>query len=205
MEHKGYYAIIPANVRYDKSLTPNAKLLYGEITALCNERGFCWASNEYFAKLYGVSKTSITKWINSLVDNGYVLRVMRYKEGSKEIEGRCLTTVNDPLNKSWVAPLTKVNDPTQQKLRDNNTINNTINREGDKPPHSPKFTPPTIEEVAEYCKKRKNNINPQNFVSFYESKGWMIGKNKMKNWKQAVITWEGREPKGETRRYKKLD
>lgn len=52
------------------------------------------------------------------------------------------------------------------------------------------FTPPTVEEVREYCKSRNNNIDPEQFYDFYESKGWMIGKNRMKDWKAAVRTWE---------------
>ena len=52
------------------------------------------------------------------------------------------------------------------------------------------FLPPTISEVKEYCEKRKNGITPEQFVNFYQSKGWMIGKNKMKDWKAAVRTWE---------------
>ena len=72
MESPSYYAIIPATVRYDKEITPNAKLLYGEITALCNKEGKCWASNNYFSELYGVSKVSISKWINQLIKNGYL-------------------------------------------------------------------------------------------------------------------------------------
>lgn len=66
MDHRSYYAIIPANVRYDDSLIPSAKLLYGEITALCNEKGYCWASNEYFANQYKVSKPTIQNWLKSL-------------------------------------------------------------------------------------------------------------------------------------------
>ena len=56
--------------------------------------------------------------------------------------------------------------------------------------NSSKFIPPTFEEVAEYCSARNNTVNPQAFIDFYESKGWMIGKNKMKDWKAAVRTWE---------------
>ena len=53
-----------------------------------------------------------------------------------------------------------------------------------------RFVPPTVEEVAAYCKERGNNVDPEQFVDFYSSKGWMIGKNKMKDWKAAVRTWE---------------
>lgn len=70
----GYYAIIPANVRYDKRLSANAKLLYGEITALSNEKGYCWATNGYFADLYGVSLGSISNWIGDLEKAGYIKR-----------------------------------------------------------------------------------------------------------------------------------
>lgn len=67
-----FYAVIPADVRYDKRLPANAKLLYGEITALCNERGYCWASNTYFAELYGVHAKTASEWIGSLAKLGYI-------------------------------------------------------------------------------------------------------------------------------------
>lgn len=53
-----------------------------------------------------------------------------------------------------------------------------------------RFAPPTLEEVKEYCRERGNEVDPEKFIDFYESKGWMIGKNKMKDWKAAVRTWE---------------
>lgn len=52
------------------------------------------------------------------------------------------------------------------------------------------FTPPNIEDVKAYCQERKNNVDPERFIDFYSSKGWMIGKNHMKDWKAAVRTWE---------------
>lgn len=115
---KNYYAIIPANVRYDPELTPNAKLLYGEITALCNEKGYCWASNSYFSELYGVSKVSISKWIKQLTEKGYINSEIQYKGGTKEIFNRYLRIVNDPIKE-------KLNTPIKEKFKDNTTSFNT--------------------------------------------------------------------------------
>ena len=176
--NKGYYAIIPANVRYDKSLTPNAKLLYGEITALCNEKGYCWAGNDYFAGLYNVSKTSISKWVSALRDCGYINIQLEYAEGTKQILHRYITLVKDPIEE-------KLNTPIEDKLIVNNTpINNTSNTTS-----KGRFTPPTLDEVTEYCNMKGAGIDPQYFIDFYQSKNWMVGKNKMKDWQAAVRTW----------------
>lgn len=66
-------------------------------------------------------------------------------------------------------------------------------KEAGKPPRSPVFTPPTVDEVRAYCEERNNGIDAQAFVDFYSMKGWMVGKNKMKDWRAAVRTWEKRE------------
>lgn len=118
---KSYYAIVPANVRYDKRLTNGAKLLYGEITALCNQGGYCWASNSYFAKLYEVSNTTISTWISQLEKCGHINRVIKYKEGTKEIDKRYLSILNGGIQEN-------LNTPIQENLKDNTTsFNTTIN------------------------------------------------------------------------------
>lgn len=53
-----------------------------------------------------------------------------------------------------------------------------------------RFVPPTIEEVSEYCRERGNRIDPEKFVAYYQSKNWKVGRDKMTDWKAAVITWE---------------
>lgn len=132
-QQKAYYAIIPANVRYDKDLVPNAKLLYGEITALCNEKGYCWATNQYFAELYNVSDRTIKNWISQLVDKGYIQRSVKYREGTKEIEQRKLFigSENNFTTLGNYIPDPKENNfttPSEKKFPVNNTsINNTFN------------------------------------------------------------------------------
>ena len=127
MDKKGYYAIIPASVRYDESLTPNAKLLYGEITALCNEKGYCWAKNNYFAELYGVSKVSVSNWIGNLKDAGYITVEMQYKEGGKEILNRYIRLLDGGIKENLDTPPKNLYDPIKENFKDNNTVNNTPN------------------------------------------------------------------------------
>jgi|TARA_R100000093_G_scaffold66978_1_gene38249 hypothetical protein len=65
--------------------------------------------------------------------------------------------------------------------------------------HNKYFNKPKLSEVKDYCFERNNNIDAEAFIDFYESKGWMVGKNKMKDWKAAVRTWEKKnynKPKG---------
>lgn len=69
-----YYAVIPANVRYDKTLPPLARLMYAEITALSNQYGYCFANNEYFIGLYDVTDRTVRNWIKALEDKGYITK-----------------------------------------------------------------------------------------------------------------------------------
>lgn len=79
------------------------------------------------------------------------------------------------------------------------TTNNNVNNENNnKKQYRGVFIKPTVEEVRSYCQERNNGIDAQSFVDYYESKGWLIGKNKMKDWKAAVRTWENRR-KGESK------
>lgn len=203
---KSYYAVIPANVRYDESLPPNAKLLYGEITALCNAEGYCWASNKYFAELYEVSPITISRWINILVSRGYITSQIIYKEGTKQIDKRYMQICYDPINKN-------VNTPINEIVKDNNTsfntTSNTTNEYIEKPQKQPRkqFTPPTLEEVQAYCKERKNKVDAQKFYDYYTAADWYDAKgDKVKSWKQKVITWEGHnksasDPQEDTTKY----
>jgi len=182
-EKPHYYAIISAEVRYDKNLSANAKLLYGEITCLTNENGFCFATNKYFADLYEKSKVTVSKWISELVVSGYISTSYTYKEGTKEIDKRYISILKGGIKENLKGGI-------KENFKDNNTsINNTsIIKEKIKKRKS--FIVPTIIEIEDYCRLRGNEINAEQFYDFYQSKGWMVGKTKMKDWKAAIRNWE---------------
>ena len=177
MEKPNYYAVIPADVRYSKKLTPNAKLLYAEITALCNMNGKCTASTKYFCNLYEVSRGSIQNWLKMLEDNNYIERTVIFKQGSKEILSRYIKLTDKGSLKNYT---------------DNTNINiNNINLTDSN--KKVRFKKPKLDDVKDYCILRSNKIDAEAFMDFYESKDWKIGKNKMNDWKACVRTWEKRE------------
>ena len=122
MEEKpNYYAIIPAEVRYNKNLNSSQKLFYGEITALTYKTGECWASNSYFAKLYNVSPSLITNWLNALEKQNLV--AISYEKKGKEIKKRIIRIIGI----QYFEQVFKKNGEGYSKyLKENNTsINNT--------------------------------------------------------------------------------
>ena len=177
-EQPNYYAILSAEVRYDDRLKANVKLLYAEITALCNMNAECFASNKYFADLYKKEKGTISGWVSQLVKYGYVEVRYTYKEGTRQISHRYVKIINKGMLKISKTLCDK-------NLKSNTTSNNTtsINTKG-------VFVKPLIIDIKKYCLERKNSVDAETFFDFYESKGWVIGKNKMKSWKACVRTWE---------------
>ena len=97
-QHPSYYTNIPAFVRYDEELLrkPKSILLYGEIVALSNQKGYCWASNSYFAERLRVSGRMIQDYLDILVTKGYVARKLIYKPHSKQVDKRILSIASRP-------------------------------------------------------------------------------------------------------------
>ena len=107
---------IPKELWFDQNLTLQEKIFFIEINSLDNDDG-CFATNEYFANFFGISRTRVSLIIKSLIDKKCIKSTMVYKENSKEIERRVLNICYTPyLTKVKYPYLTKVKDPIQQKL-----------------------------------------------------------------------------------------
>lgn len=128
-ENKGsYYAIIPATVRYAKELKANEKLLYGEITALSNKNGYCYAQNRYFANLYNVSIETVSRWLSHLQKMGFINIEIKRNE-NKEIIARYIYIVDVPYRQKNQYPyIQKDQEGIDEKVKDN-IINNNIDED----------------------------------------------------------------------------
>jgi hypothetical protein len=136
MEQPSYYSVLPAHVRYDERLRPNAKLLYSEITALSNRDGYCYASNEWFSELYDVSPETISRWIRQLAEYGHI--TIQYERQGAQVRKRKIfiaqnhggvdekPTIDKKINRTIDK---KVNRTIDKKVKENTTsiFNTTSN------------------------------------------------------------------------------
>jgi len=114
-----YYSVTTAEVRYDKRLCPMARILYGEIAALCNAHGYCYATNGYFADLYVVEPTTVSEWISQLATAGHI-RI--------ELTGRGRRLyLSTTLREKPKPPSGKAEAPLREKPKQNTTSNTTSN------------------------------------------------------------------------------
>lgn len=136
----GYYAIIPATVRYDTSIPANAKLLYGEISALLNVDGFCFASNQYFADLYSVTIKSISRLISLLEQAGYIqVQIEKDKSGKVACRKIFLLTADparNPVDKNVYTPGQNCGGGIDKNVQYTNTSITNIRKENKKEKNS---------------------------------------------------------------------
>ena len=115
-----YYAIVPASVRYNQNLKPAEKLIYGEITALTNKNGYCFANNRYFANLYNVSIHTVSQWISHLEKLGYII-VELIRDDKKEIKERRIYINDVPyIQKNTYPYVLNCTYPMYKNVQDNN-------------------------------------------------------------------------------------
>lgn len=159
-ESPSYYGILPASVRYDKSVPPAARLLYSELTALCNKHGYCFAGNEYFAELYGVSVETVSRWISKLARARHIVVTIDQAAHEKRRiymveEAYKLGLIGQPLDKKIKIPLdenvnnllTKKSTALDKKIKHNINSNNTGNKEKEKSAQGAEFAPVKDEVV----------------------------------------------------------
>ena len=119
-----YYSVIPATVRYDIRLKAAEKLIYGEITSLTNKKGYCYATNKYFADLYSVTSHTVSQWISHLDKLGYI-HIELIKNVKKEIEERRIYIRDIPyVQKNTYPYVLKSTYPMYKKVQENNKIYN---------------------------------------------------------------------------------
>lgn len=190
---------IPAEVYLDRRLGALEKIMLSEIDSLSVGDDGCFASNKALAEFCQCSERKVTEAITKLISFGY-LQVIGFDGRTRKLKST-LTVMRG-----------RVAENARRNGKNCDHNNTSINKEKDILTNvniSKKkkfFTVPTVEEIRQYCVERQNGIDPDAFRDFYEAKGWMVGKNKMKDWKAAVRTWEryhrGKEPTAEQRIYK---
>ena len=176
MENKrpSYFAVIPSDVRYDDSIPPNAKLLYGEISALIGADGYCFASNDYFAELYQTTRETIARQLTKLEQAGHIRRVIE-KAPSGQITARKIylrvsmpdglgidKNINTPIDEKINTSPQKNQEGIDEKIKDTDK-SITVKEKDKKEKSKPKPEPLTDEELRPIVVSGINGLAQENW------------------------------------------
>lgn len=193
------FIVIQAFMRNDLQLKGNELMAYAIIYGFTQD-GEQWfhGSRAYIADWLGCSRKTVSTTLDALVEKGLVEKRTRIENRVTFCDYR-VSFFHTPVKK-LPHPLEKTSPPPLEKTSPHNIEIDNLedNLEREKRDEAARgkrkrFTPPTLEEVEAYCDERENGIDPQQFVDYYESNGWKVGRNSMRDWKAAVRTWERRD------------
>ena len=187
-----YWSVIPACVRYDASLPPNAKLLYAEISSLCDDAGYCFASNEYFARNFEMSARSIPRLLAALVERQYIsVDVVRDQQTNAVLERRIFAGINPA---GHIAPPSSqdCHDPSSQNCHDPSSQNCHVEQY-----NSFNNIPPIVPQGDMRAHKRKRkeprehpDWKPDRFDGFWK----FYPKDGRKSKQRAMDAWDKLRP-----------
>lgn len=151
------------------------------ISSLTAEKGYCYASNNYIAEKMGTREETISRKLKKLQEKGYI--DIEYKKKGCEVTSRIIR-----LTKMSIHDCEKCQSTIDENVKENITsINITNKKEIYK---ERKFKEPTLEEIESYIKEKNMNVNAKTFYEYFTTSDWKDSKgNKVKNWKQKLITW----------------
>lgn len=143
---------------------------------------------EYSLNFKEMELSGLPKTIFTLIKPQLDANNRRFQNGKKG--GR--PSEKEPRKNQRITETEPKNNQTITETEANVNVNENVNENENKngKGKGKRFTPPTIEEVKKYCLERKNSVDATKWHDHYTSNGWMVGKNKMKDWKAAVRTWE---------------
>lgn len=173
VQKPGYWAVLPAAVRYDPQLPPSAKILYAEISALTDQRGFCFASNDYFRKLYGMSERTLQEQLRALKRRGYI----SISDGDGGAGRRKIYAGINPLQEN---PAENCGVTPQKTAGSNNN-----KKDNNNPPTSPPGG-----ERAKKTVKREPSWKPERFAGFWN----YYPKSAHKSKQAAIKAWDQLKP-----------
>jgi hypothetical protein len=188
-------------------LSTEAEVLFYRLMVQCDDYGIFFAdvpivkSKCFPWRADKIKDKDVEKWINELQQSGLIflyeydsrcylkfakweehqqIRAKKSKYPTPDCEGAVLISVDS--NGNQLQENVPVIQSNRIRIRNRESYICDTKKQN--------FIPPTLEEVKEYCKERKNNVDPDKWINHYTANGWMVGKNKMKDWKAAVRTWE---------------